>query len=184
APIAAPTPKLAPGEGPEEISWRTRMTAGSGTAGSSKARDSSVVAVQALMYITTRQIRYIMTISTITGPKTAPAGLPVAEEMMTVDSYLIASSAIAPNAAPLRPDFNGTLVRGSITIIHHITKKSASNPIARPAAKIIQFMPGKWSRPIQSNTFGMMPKVLAAVTPKAQIKAMSKPIRRSKSLIF
>src|SRR5699024_549269 len=101
------------------------------------SKDSSVVAVQALMYITTRQIRYIMTISTITGPKSAPAGLPVAEEMMTVDSCLIASSAIAPNAAPLRPDFNGTLVRGSITIIHHITKKFANKPIARPAAKII-----------------------------------------------
>jgi hypothetical protein len=75
-------------------------------------------------------------------------------------------------------------VRGSITIIHHITKKFASKPIARPAAKIIQFMPGKWSRPIQSNTFGMMPEVPAAVTPKAKIKATSKPIRPSKSLIF
>ena len=74
-------------------------------------------------------------IRTMTGPKTAPAGLPVAEDIITVDSCLMASNATAPMAAPIKPDFLGTFVRGRIIISHHMTMKLAISPSNKPLKK-------------------------------------------------
>ena len=118
------------------------------------------------------------------GPKIAPAGLPVADEMTRPANCCSTAKITAPSKAPFRPDFTGTFVRGMYMFTHSITRKLARTLTKKPTIQTTAREPGKSPMPRRSMAVDVQLDTPMAVTAAATTNSRISTIRPSKSASF